>query len=149
MVKDQDFKWFNYSGTQTGQVGVTGGYLQGSDPGLIGPDRFVGPRSVAIDGSGNIYTAENCLPGVAQSVWQTPGPCAIITEYQSNGTPSSGVTSTQTPSAEPASRPMTAAGSSTATSSLPVTHPATTNRMPLPSIHGHTLLILVSVVRPK
>ena len=84
--QDQDFKWFNYSGTQTGQVGVTGGYLQGSDPGLIGPDRFVGPRSVAIDGSGNIYTAENCLPGVSQSVWQTPGPCAIITEYQSNAT---------------------------------------------------------------
>jgi hypothetical protein len=84
--QDQDFKWFNYSGTQTGQVGVAGGYLQGSDPGLIGPDRFVGPRSVAIDGSGNIFTAENCLPGVSQSVWQTPGPCAIISEYQSNGT---------------------------------------------------------------
>ncbi len=84
---DQDYKWFNYSGTRTGQVGVTGGYLQGSDPGLIGPDRFVGPRSVAIDGSGNIYTAENCFPGVAQSVTGiTSGPCAIITEYQSNGT---------------------------------------------------------------
>ena len=84
---DQDNKWFNYSGTRTGQVGVTGGYLQGSDPGLIGPDRFVGPRSVAIDGSGNIYTAENCFPGVAQSVTGlTSGPCAIITEYQSNGT---------------------------------------------------------------
>jgi hypothetical protein len=86
---DQDYKWFNYSGTQTGQVGVTGGYLQGSDPGLIGPDRFVGPRSVAIDGSGKIYTAENCFPGVAQSVTGiTSGPCAIITEYQSNGTTS-------------------------------------------------------------
>jgi hypothetical protein len=84
--QDQDFKWFNYSGAQTGQVGVTGGYLQGSDPGLIGPERFVGPRSVAIDGSGNIYTAENCLPGVSQSVWQTPGPCAIVSQYQSNGT---------------------------------------------------------------
>ncbi len=84
---DQDYKWFNYSGTQTGQVGVTGGYLQGSDPGLIGPDRFVGPRSVAIDGSGNIYTAENCFPGVAQSVTGvTSGPCAIITEYQPDGT---------------------------------------------------------------
>lgn len=84
---DQDYKWFNYSGTQTGQVGVTGGYLQGSDPGVIGPDRFVGPRSVAIDGSGNIYTAENCFPGVAQSVTGvTSGPCAIITEYQPDGT---------------------------------------------------------------
>ena len=72
---------------RTGQVGVTGGYLQGPDPGLIGPDRFVGPRSVAIDGSENIYTAENCFPGVAQSVTGiTSGPCAIITEYQSNGT---------------------------------------------------------------
>jgi hypothetical protein len=84
---DQNFKWFNYSGTQTGQLGVTGGYLQGSDPGLIGPDRAVGPRSVAIDGSGNIYTAENCMPGIAQSVTTvSDGPCAIITEYQSNGT---------------------------------------------------------------
>ena len=84
---DQDYKWFNYSGIQTGQVGVTGGYLQGSDPGLIGPDRFVGPRSAAIDGSGNIYTAENCFPGVAQSVTGiTSGPCAIITEYRSSGT---------------------------------------------------------------
>ncbi len=84
---DQDYKWFNYSGTQSGQVGVPGGYLQGSAPGLIGPDRFVGPRSVAIDGSGNIYTAENCFPGVAQSVTGiTGGPCAIITEYKSNGT---------------------------------------------------------------
>lgn len=84
---DQDYKWINYSGTQTGQLGVTSGYLQGSDPGLVGPDRFVGPRSVAIDGSGNIYTAENCFPGVAQSVTGiTNGPCAIITEYRSNGT---------------------------------------------------------------
>ena len=42
---------------------------------------------MAIDGSGNIYTAENCFPGVAQSVTGiTSGPCAIITEYQSNGT---------------------------------------------------------------
>jgi len=83
----QDYKWFNYSGSQTGQVGVTGGYLSGSDPGLIGPDRFVGPRSVAIDGSGNIYTAENCFPGVAQSVTGvTSGPCAIITEYAPDGT---------------------------------------------------------------
>ena len=85
--QDQDFKWFDYAGTQTGQVGVTGGYLQGSDPGLVGPDRFVGPRSVAIDGSGNIYTAENCMPGVAQSRDRVSnGPCAIITEYESNGT---------------------------------------------------------------
>ena len=85
--QDQDFKWFNYAGTQTGQVGVTGGYLQGSDPGLVGPDRFVGPRSVAIDGSGNIYTAENCMPGIAQ-LWNhvLGGSCAIITEYEPNGT---------------------------------------------------------------
>jgi hypothetical protein len=85
--QDQDFKWFNYAGTQTGQVGITGGYLQGSDPGLVGPDRFVGPRSVAIDGSGNIYTAENCMPGIAQSVTAaSTGPCAIISEYETNGT---------------------------------------------------------------
>ena len=85
--QDQDFKWFNYAGTQTGQVGVTGGYLQGSDPGLVGPDRFVGPRSVAIDGSGNIYTAENCMPGIAQSLTEVSnGPCAIITKYEPNGT---------------------------------------------------------------
>ena len=85
--QDQDFKWFNYAGTQTGQVGVTGGYLQGSDPGLVGPDRFVGPRSVAIDGSGNIYTAENCMPGIAQSVTAVSnGPCAIIIKYEPNGT---------------------------------------------------------------
>ena len=85
--QDQDFKWFNYSGTQMGQVGVTGGYLQGSDPGLIGPDRFVGPRSVAIDGSGNIYTSENCMPGIAQSVTTvSDGPCAIISKYDSDGT---------------------------------------------------------------
>jgi hypothetical protein len=85
--QDQDFKWFDYAGIQTGQVGVTGGYLQGSDPGLVGPDRFVGPRSVAIDGSGNIYTAQNCMPGVAQSVTDVSnGPCAIITKYEPNAT---------------------------------------------------------------
>ena len=83
--QDQAFKWFNYAGTQTGQVGVTGGYLQGPDPGLVGPDRFVGPRSVAIDGSGDIYTAENCMPGIAQSVISN-GPSAIITKYEPNGT---------------------------------------------------------------
>ena len=84
--QDQDFKWFNYAGTQTGQVGVTGGYLQGSDPGLVGPDHFVGPRSVAIDDSGNIYTAENCMPGIAQSPTDVSnGPCAIITKYEPNG----------------------------------------------------------------
>ena len=85
--QDQDFKWFDYAGTQTGQVGVTGGYLEGSDPGRVGPDRFVGPRSVAIDGSGNIYTAENCMPGIAQSLTDVSnGPCAMITEYEPNGT---------------------------------------------------------------
>jgi hypothetical protein len=82
--RDQDFKFYSFGGTQTGQVGATGGYLQGSDPGVIGAGRAVGPRSVAIDGSGDIYTGENCMPGVAQGRL-SGGPCAFITKYKSDG----------------------------------------------------------------
>jgi hypothetical protein len=82
---DQDFKWFNYTGTQTGQIGVTGGYLQGSDPGLIGPSRFVGPRAVAIAPSGDIITAESLNPGIGQLAWASGGPGAIYTEFTPSG----------------------------------------------------------------
>ena len=42
---------------------------------------------MAIDGSGNIYTSENCMPGIAQSVTTvSDGPCAMITKYDSDGT---------------------------------------------------------------
>jgi hypothetical protein len=84
--QDQNFKWFNYAGTQTGQLGVTGGYLQGSDPGRIGALRFVGPRAAAINADGSIYTAESCNPGVGQVAWNDTGPSEIITKYNANGT---------------------------------------------------------------
>lgn len=82
--QDQNFKWYDYAGNQTGQIGVTGGYLQGSDPGLIGPGRAVGPHSVAIDPGGNIYTGENCNPGHPDS-WSGGGTCGILTKYKPDG----------------------------------------------------------------
>ncbi len=68
---------------------MTGGYLQGPDPGLIGPGRAVGPRGVGIDSSGDIYTAEGCLPGVVEDAWYYNGPCAIVTKYKPDGSPRS------------------------------------------------------------
>ena len=82
---DQDFKWYNYSGTQIGQIGVTGGYLAGPDPGVIGPDRFVGPRAAAIDPNGDVFTAESGDPGAGQGVWSDMGPAAIFTKFNSSG----------------------------------------------------------------
>jgi hypothetical protein len=83
--RDQDFKRFDYQGHLIGSIGVKGGYLAGPTPGLVGPDRFVGPRAVAIDGSGNIYTAESGLPGTGQWAWMDMGPMAIITKFRPNG----------------------------------------------------------------
>jgi len=84
--RDQDFKWFNYSGTQIGLIGVTGGYLQGSDPGLVGPNRFVGPRAVAIARNGAVFTAESTEPGIGQLAWTDGGPGAIYTKFRANRT---------------------------------------------------------------
>jgi hypothetical protein len=81
----QDFRWFDYSGRQIGQLGVTGGYLQGSDPGVIGPHRFVGPRAVAIARNGAVFTAESLEPGVGQLAWTDAGPGAIYTKFNPNG----------------------------------------------------------------
>jgi hypothetical protein len=82
---DQDFKWFNYSGTQIGQIGVTGGYLAGPDPGVTGPNRFVGPRAAAIDPTGEVFTAESAEPGIGQRAWSDMGPGAIFTKFAPNG----------------------------------------------------------------
>ncbi len=82
---DQNFKWFDYSGTQTGQIGVTGGYMAGPHPGLIGPNRFVGPRAAAIDPNGNVFTAESANPGVGQQGWASLGPAAIFTKFSPSG----------------------------------------------------------------
>lgn len=82
---DQDFKRFDYGGRLIGTIGVKHGYLAGPDPGVVGPDRFVGPRAVAIDGAGNIYTAESGLPGVGQKAWSDMGPMAIITKFRPDG----------------------------------------------------------------
>ena len=81
--RDQDFKWFDYSGNQTGQIGVTGGYL--ADGGKIDSSHFVGPRAAAIDAAGDVFTAESALPGVGESVWRDYGPAAIFTKFDSSG----------------------------------------------------------------
>lgn len=59
--RDQNFKQFNYTGTQTGSLGVVGGYL--ADGGRVNSSHFVGPRGIAVDSSGNLYTDENGAPG--------------------------------------------------------------------------------------
>jgi hypothetical protein len=82
---DQNFKWFDYTGAQIGQIGVTGGYLQGGDPGVIGPNRFVGPRGAAIAPNGAVFTAESLEPGIGQLAWTDGGPGAIYTEFNPNG----------------------------------------------------------------
>jgi len=81
--RDQDVKIYDYSGKVTGTIGVRGGYLART-PGLLGPLRFCGPRSVAIDGSGDVYIGQSGLPGVGQEAWSDPGPIAIISELAPN-----------------------------------------------------------------
>jgi hypothetical protein len=82
---DQDFKRLSYRGELIGTIGVKGGYLAGRDPGVVSAGRFVGPRAVAIDGSGDIYTAESGLPGVGQRIWTDMGSMAIITKFKPGG----------------------------------------------------------------
>ena len=80
--RDQNFKRFDYHGHLIATIGVKHGYLAGPTPGVVTPGRFVGPRAVAIDGSGNIYTAESGLPGAGQQVWTNMGSMAIITKWK-------------------------------------------------------------------
>lgn len=80
----QNFKKFSYAGTQTGQIGVTGGYLAGPTPGVIASNRFAGPRAIAFDSAGDVFTAESGNPGQGQNVWSDYGPLAIITKFKSD-----------------------------------------------------------------
>jgi DNA-binding beta-propeller fold protein YncE len=82
---DQDFKRLSYDGHVIASIGVKGGYLAGPHPGVAGPDRFVGPRAVAIDGAGDLYTAESGLPGAGQRIWTDMGSMAIITKFRPDG----------------------------------------------------------------
>ena len=67
--QDQQIKKYSYTGVQTGTLGVQGGALAGPTPGLLGPQRFIGPRGVAVDSSGNIYVAQTGQPGVGALIW--------------------------------------------------------------------------------
>jgi hypothetical protein len=64
---DQDVERYDYGGNLVGRVGVQGGYLAGPDPGLIGPDRFAGPRGVAVDGVGNVYVSQGGRPNTTET----------------------------------------------------------------------------------
>jgi len=80
----QNVKIYNYSGTVTGTVGVTDGYLAGPTPGLYGGLRFCGPNTVAVDGSGNVYVGQSGMPGVNEGAWFDYGPIVIVTKIASN-----------------------------------------------------------------
>lgn len=90
--QDQNFKKYSYdpanvnpmaattggpiSGSST--IGIQNGYLDSTQgtPGTLGPLRFVNPRAIAVDASGNVLLVQNGLPGAGDKSWAL-SPCAI------------------------------------------------------------------------
>ena len=84
----QNFKQLDYSGNQTGQLGVTGGYR--ADNGVVDSNHFVGPRAIAIDPAGEMFTVESGDPGSGATQWNDQPHlhtnAAIITKFNADRT---------------------------------------------------------------
>jgi hypothetical protein len=81
--KAQQVEAFSYAGTQTATLGQS--YLSGPTPGLVGPGRFAGVRGVGVDGSGDVYVAENGAPGRGAEGWTELGKLLVLSKFSPSG----------------------------------------------------------------
>ena len=82
---DQRIERYDYAGNQVGAVGVQDGYLAGPTPGLLGPNRFAGPRGVDVDSAGNIYVAQTLNPGSGLHAWSAENLTLIVSKLSPSG----------------------------------------------------------------
>lgn len=98
--RDQNFKKYSYDpnninsmATTTGgpipgssTIGIQYGYLDSTQgtPGTLGPLRFVNPRAIAVDASGNVLVVQSSTPGAGDNSW-TMGGFAIVSLLSSSG----------------------------------------------------------------
>ncbi len=79
----QHIEEYNYSGHLVGTLGQS--YLSGPDPGLVGSGRFAGPRSVDVDAKGDVYVAENGIPGRGTQGWDEIGKLLVLSKFDPSG----------------------------------------------------------------
>jgi hypothetical protein len=98
--QDQNFKKYSYDSANvnpmapttggpipgSSTIGIQKGYLDTTQgvPGTLGPLRFVNPRAIAVDASGNVLIGQSGTPGAGDDSWTT-GPCAFVSLLNSSG----------------------------------------------------------------